>query len=108
MKIASRFHRQPEPDAVEINLTIDGETATARAGDTLAAALLAWSGNPTRLTPVLNAPRTPWCMMGVCFDCLVEVDGKPNVQACMTQVSDGMVVRRQNGLRKLKAGCKDA
>jgi NADH dehydrogenase/NADH:ubiquinone oxidoreductase subunit G len=42
-------------------------------------------------------------MMGVCFDCLVEVNGQPNVQACMTQARDGMKVRRQLGLRKLGA-----
>jgi predicted molibdopterin-dependent oxidoreductase YjgC len=38
-------------------------------------------------------------MMGVCFDCLVEIDGVGNRQACLTLVADGMQVRRQRGAR---------
>jgi predicted molibdopterin-dependent oxidoreductase YjgC len=47
-------------------------------------------------------------MMGVCFDCLIEVDGRPNVQGCMIAVRDGMAVRRQRGLRNLSGGGQDA
>jgi len=47
-------------------------------------------------------------MMGVCFECLVEIDGRPNVQACMTPVRDGMAVRRQSGFRRLSGGSGDA
>ena len=47
------------------------------------------------------SPRGPFCMMGVCFDCLVEVDGVPNVQGCMTLVSDGMQVRKMHGKARL-------
>jgi predicted molibdopterin-dependent oxidoreductase YjgC len=85
-----------------LHLTLDGAPMRAYPGDSLAAALLAFCGDATRQTGK-DAPRTAFCMMGVCFDCLVEVDGKPNVQACMTQVRDGMVVRRQIGLRRLGA-----
>jgi NADH dehydrogenase/NADH:ubiquinone oxidoreductase subunit G len=46
-------------------------------------------------------------MMGICFDCLVEVDGTLNTQACMTPVREGMVVRRQLGLRSLNGGEHD-
>jgi NADH dehydrogenase/NADH:ubiquinone oxidoreductase subunit G len=42
--------------------------------------------------------------MGVCFDCLVEVDGTPNVQACMVAVRDGMRVRLQHGARRFEGG----
>jgi predicted molibdopterin-dependent oxidoreductase YjgC len=38
-------------------------------------------------------------MMGVCFECLVEIDGSPNHQACMTTVRDGMSIKIQKGLR---------
>jgi NADH dehydrogenase/NADH:ubiquinone oxidoreductase subunit G len=41
-------------------------------------------------------------MMGVCFDCLVEVDGAPNRQACLTPVREGMVIRRQDGAPALR------
>jgi predicted molibdopterin-dependent oxidoreductase YjgC len=40
-------------------------------------------------------------MMGVCFDCLIEIDGVPNRQACLTAAVDGMVIRRQRGARQL-------
>ena len=106
MKIASRFLTPPEP-AATIQLTLDGEPVTARAGDTVAAALLAHSGDASRLT-ARGAPRTAFCMMGACFDCLVEVDGRPNCQGCMVQVRDGMVLRRQRGPRKLMGGAQDA
>jgi D-hydroxyproline dehydrogenase subunit gamma len=39
--------------------------------------------------------------MGVCFECLVEVDGRPGRQACLTMVRDGMVIRRQHGASAL-------
>jgi len=39
--------------------------------------------------------------MGVCFDCLVEIDGVPNRQGCMTTVQDGMRVRRMQGARSI-------
>ena len=42
--------------------------------------------------------------MGVCFDCLLEVDGRSNVQGCMVEVRDGMQVRRQEGARLAKGG----
>lgn len=106
MKIASRFLTPPDPGAT-VQLTLDGEPITAQAGDTVAAAMLAYSGAASRLT-AKGAPRTAFCMMGVCFDCLVEVDGRPNCQGCMTPVRDGMVLLRQRGLRKLVGGSSDA
>lgn len=106
MKIASRFLIRPDPGAT-VQLTLDGEPITARPGDTVAAALLAHSGEATRQS-AKGAERTAFCMMGVCFDCLVEVDGLPNSQGCMIPVRDGMVLRRQVGLRKLHGGAQDA
>ncbi|WP_323035305.1 (2Fe-2S)-binding protein [Pararhodobacter sp.] len=102
MKIASRFLTRPDPVAA-VCLTVDGERVTAQPGDSVAAALLAQSGEPSRLS-AQKSPRTAYCMMGVCFECLVEIDGRPNTQACMTQVRDGMVVRRPRGLRGLTGG----
>ena len=102
MNTASRFQTLPEPGA-SVQFTLDGEPVTARAGISLAAALLAHSGAASRET-ANGAGRTAFCMMGVCFDCLVEVDGRPNTQACMTPVREGMVVKRQIGLRGLNGG----
>lgn len=98
MNIVSRFHRLPEAGAAKVRLTVDGAPVTARAGDSLAAALMAHSGEATRRTARRDTPRTAYCMMSICFDCLVEVDGQANVQACMTPVRNGMAVRRQSGL----------
>ena len=102
MNIASRFQTLPE-EGHSVQFTLDGAPVTARAGTSLAAALLAHSGEASRQTEN-GAGRTAYCMMGVCFDCLVDVDGTPNTQACMTVVQDGMVVRRQMGLRGLGGG----
>ena len=55
-----------------------------------------------RETPVSGAPRGPYCLMGICFDCLAEIDGIPNRQACMVTVVPGMTIRRQLGKRAVK------
>jgi len=82
-----------------IALTLDGQPVTCRAGDTVAAALFAHHVTSCRTTPVTGAPRGAYCMMGVCYDCLVNIDGHANQQACMTLARDGMVVARQHGAR---------
>ena len=77
--------------------TFDGDRIEARAGDTVAAALFAAGRRALRDTPVSGTARGAFCMMGVCYDCLVEIDGAPNRQACMVEARDGMTVRRQSG-----------
>ena len=104
MKIDSRFQTRLN---ATINLTVDGEPMFAQSGDTVAAALLAHSGDASRESGN-GSPRTAFCMMGVCFDCLIEIDGRPNVQSCMTQVREGMVLRRLSGFRKLNGSTDDA
>jgi len=44
-------------------------------------------------------PRAPYCMMGICFDCLVSIDGTANRQSCQIEVAEGMAVQSQHGLR---------
>jgi len=83
-----------------VNVTIDGDAFAAREGDSVAAALLASGRTMCRTTPVSGAPRAPYCMMGVCFDCLMEIDGVANRQACLVTVVEGMRIRRQQGARK--------
>ena len=86
-----------------VGVTIDGRPYTARAGDSVAATLLAAGAVHCRTTPVSGAPRAPYCMMGVCFDCLVVVDGVGNRQGCMLRVRDGMHIETQRGKRELGA-----
>ena len=80
-----------------VTIHVEGKPVNAREGDSVSAALLASGLDVRRSTAVSGATRLPYCMMGVCFECLVEVDGKPSRQACMTTVRDGMAVRRQEG-----------
>ena len=96
------FRRLPDAGRADVTVTIDGTPARVRADDTVAAALLAASDAPCRTTPVGGTPRAPYCMMGVCFDCLVVIDGVGNRQACLTPVRDGMVVERQRGRREVQ------
>lgn len=84
--------------------SMDGHLLEARPGDTVAAALLIAGVTSLRDTPVSGSPRGPFCLMGSCFDCLVEIDGIPNRQACMVEVAEGMTVRRQARAALLGAG----
>jgi predicted molibdopterin-dependent oxidoreductase YjgC len=82
-----------------VQLWLNGRAIQCRAGDSVAAALFAGDEIACRDTPVNGVPRGPYCMMGICYDCLVVIDGRQNQQACMTQVRDGMIVERQHGER---------
>lgn len=83
-----------------VTLTIDGRAVSVPAAISVAAALLASGVEACRTTPVRGAPRGPYCHMGVCFDCLVTIDGVPNRQACMVAVADGMRIEAQDGARE--------
>lgn len=85
-----------EPDTVTV--TVDGASLRVPASFTAAAAVLL-HGGISRTTPVSGSPRAPYCMMGVCFDCLMEIDGAPNRQACLVPVAEGMRINRQSGAR---------
>ena len=76
----------------------DGQPLKACEGQTIAAALAAAGHRVLRWTTRRGAPRGVFCGMGVCFDCLVQVDGRPNVQACLTPVRDGMTIHTQRGV----------
>jgi D-hydroxyproline dehydrogenase subunit gamma len=79
-------------------LLVDGAEMVAFEGESIAAALAAAGHRLTRWTERTGEPRGYFCGMGVCQDCLVTVDGRPNVRACVTPVRDGMRVERQRGL----------
>jgi D-hydroxyproline dehydrogenase subunit gamma len=91
--------RRLEPPTETIRFDYEGRAITARAGDSVAAALMAAGETTLRMTAVSGSPRAPYCMMGVCFECLVEIDGVGNRQACLTPAAEGMQVRLQRGAR---------
>jgi len=93
-----RFARLSSPGRQRrIVFQYEGRPVEAQEGDTVATALLAAGAGATRSTAASGSPRDAYCMMGVCFECLVEVDGVPNRQGCLVAVADGMRVRRQQG-----------
>lgn len=84
-----------------VSLTFNEQSLTVPAGISVAAALLMSGVSRFRATPVSESPRAPYCMMGVCFECLVEIDGVPNRQSCLIDVADGMRIHSQEGARDL-------
>lgn len=82
--------------APRVSVHFDGIALDLPEGANLAAALLAAGVEAFRTTPVSGAPRAPFCMMGACFDCLVDIDGVTR-QACMVEVTAGMVIRKPHG-----------
>lgn len=82
-----------ESDAVTV--VFEGEPVVVPKGTTAAAVALMRGDGAARTSPVLNSPRAPYCMMGACFECRMEIDGRPDVQGCLITVHDGMTIRRQ-------------
>ncbi|WP_028467951.1 (2Fe-2S)-binding protein [Neptunomonas japonica] len=78
-----------------VNLTINGMLVTAPQGQTVWAAMALAGETTTRLSPVTFKARSAYCAMGVCFECMVEINGMPNQQACLFEVKEGMAVRSQ-------------
>jgi predicted molibdopterin-dependent oxidoreductase YjgC len=81
------------PELVEIEF--DGAAVSVPAGISLAAVIYYLDAIPARRTLLSDSPRAPFCMMGVCFECLLEIDGVDNQRACQVEVKAGMRVRRQ-------------
>lgn len=78
-----------------VGIKIDGDDVLCREGDTVAAVVMLHAGRPYRHSILSGAARAPFCMMGICFECLVEIDGVPNQQGCLRTVEPGMRIRRQ-------------
>lgn len=76
-----------------IGFSLDGRPMTARPGQSVAAALLDAGVRSWRKTRAGGRPRGVFCGIGICFDCLITVDGVPNQRACLVPVDEGMVVR---------------
>ena len=80
-----------------VSITIDGQPAVVPAGITVAAALQISGAAHDRTTCVSGEERSAYCQVGVCFECLVEIDGVPNRQGCLVSVMQGMQIERQQG-----------
>ena len=80
----------------------DGQSIQAHAGETIAAALLASGKMRLNTSQKHSHPRGVFCGIGLCYGCLVTVDGVPNIRACQTDANPGMVVESQHGNGKLR------
>jgi len=78
-----------------IKMKVNGETVTAFDGETIAAALIASGQRVFRYTAKRSEPRGVFCALGRCTDCVMTVDGQPNVRTCVTPARDGMIIQVQ-------------
>ncbi|MCZ4289302.1 (2Fe-2S)-binding protein [Hoeflea alexandrii] len=100
MKPDSPF-REIDPETDRVTVRFGSSELSLPRGENLAGALLVAGVMPFRHTPLSGAPRGPFCMMGACYDCLVEIDGI-NRQACMLQVTEGLQIERPSINRAIK------
>ncbi|MGD9614972.1 MAG: 2Fe-2S iron-sulfur cluster-binding protein [Alphaproteobacteria bacterium] len=95
------FRLRPDAAAATVEIEVEGRTVRVPQGASAAAAVLLAGLSSIRDTAVGGGERAPYCLMGVCFDCLAEIDGVPNRQSCTVTVQPGMRIRRQRGRRTL-------
>jgi 2Fe-2S iron-sulfur cluster protein len=98
------FRPRPDGPAATIAVEVEGRPVLVPAGASAAAAVLAAGLASIRDTAVGGGERAPYCLMGVCFDCLAEIDGVPNRQSCTIAARPGMRIRRQRGRRAAAEG----
>lgn len=79
-----------------LTVLVEGDTVEAWSSESVASVMLRHLGS-TRVNPVSGQPRAPYCMMGVCFECLVTIDGEGSRQGCLVPVREGMKISRQMG-----------
>jgi len=82
----------------KVTINVDGKKIEAYRGEPIATAMFAAGLKINRTTPKYNEPRGIYCNRGRCTDCIMKVDGKPNVRTCITIVKDGMKVESLKGL----------
>jgi predicted molibdopterin-dependent oxidoreductase YjgC len=97
------FRPRPDSSRATVPVEVEGRIVSVPEGASAAAAVLIAGIGSIRDTAIGGGARAPYCMMGVCFDCLAEIDGEPNRQSCMVTVRPGMRIRRQRGARSVAA-----
>jgi hypothetical protein len=79
-----------KPGQPSLRLTFEGRTISARPGQSVGAALVSAGITAWRSTRRAGRPRGLFCGIGVCYDCLISVDGHPAQRACVVPAADGM------------------
>ena len=89
--------------AKTVTVTVNSQSVTAPEGQTVWATMALAGQLTTRKAALSGEGRSAFCAMGVCFECLIQINGMPNQQACLRQVSDGMHIRTQDIAEASKA-----
>ena len=79
----------------EVTFTFNGESFKGLEGQSIAAALMASGVRELRKTRFDEEPRLIFCGIGICFDCVVVVDGVANPRACLVEITDGAKIESQ-------------
>ena len=90
----------PQEAEASVTVTVDGKPYPAVPGEVIAAVLMANGVMVHRHTSKLHEPTGVYCGIGQCTDCVMTVNGRPNVRACITPVEDGMRIETQDGSGK--------
>lgn len=85
-----------------VEFSYDGKTVMGYEGEPIAAALRAMGVLTNRYTKKQHRPRGMFCAIGRCTDCVMVVNGMPNVRTCVTPLEAGMDVRTQDGVVALE------
>lgn len=88
--------RRDSSTSTTVEVVLDGQPTPVPAEMNVAAALLSIGKIVSKISPTSHKPCSPHCLMGICFECLMEIDGVQR-QACMTAVRAGMVINRNLG-----------
>ena len=89
-------------DREKVNIFVDGKNIQALKGESIASAVIASGKDIFRYTKKYNRPRSLFCGIGQCNDCMMIVNGIPNIKTCITPVRDGMKIQTQIGSGKWK------
>jgi predicted molibdopterin-dependent oxidoreductase YjgC len=81
---------------IKVHITVNGKEIEAYEGEPIASAILASGIKVLRRTPKLKSPRSLFCAIGRCSDCVMTVNGTPSIRTCVTPVEDGMIVESQD------------
>lgn len=98
MRIESHPILDVKQNSKEVNFSYNGKDMVGKKGEPIMVALLASGIRILRYTHKNHSPRGVFCAIGRCTDCVMIVDGKPNIRTCVTPLEEGMTVKTQYGV----------
>ncbi|MCK5829639.1 MAG: (2Fe-2S)-binding protein [Methylococcales bacterium] len=98
------FKQLPNDQLEMVDILLNGEKIQVPLGTNVAAMTLSQGQRYTRTTSLSGSKRAPFCMMGVCYECLMVIDGIANQRSCVTYVKQGMQIETQQGVGSLPEG----